>query len=61
MNIEQASRDDLEEYAEYLLAETERINYEQNHVLPGVKHELVKVEHELYIRDRIALGARNDD
>ena len=60
MNIEQADRHTLEEYAVFLINEIDRIAYEQKHLLPKYKHELAAVEKELYIRDRTALGVTDD-
>ena len=59
MNIEQADRHTLEEYAVFLLNEIDRIAYEQKQLLPKYKHELAAVERELYIRDRKALGVED--
>jgi hypothetical protein len=59
MNIEQMSRHDLEEYAQFLLNEIESI-VSKYATLPKIKHTLTQVEHELYRRDREALGVDND-
>lgn len=56
MNIEQSSTDDLEQYAVFLLNEIDRIVREHRDMLPHFKHELGRVEHELYTRTRKGLN-----